>query len=143
MQLVPDYTLVIQIVAFVVLWAALKRLVFEPIMDALDARNERTAAVRAEAERLVAAAQEARHDYEKSLHDARAQMVQEAARARGAAQEEAGRALAETREAANEELRRLRADVAKQVEDARRSLAAQADEIAHEMLGRVTAGASQ
>jgi F-type H+-transporting ATPase subunit b len=143
MQLLPDYTLVIQIIAFVVLWAALKRLVFEPMMDALDARNERTAAVRAEAERLLAAAQETQHDYEKSLHDARTQMAHEAARARSAAQEEAGRALDETREAANEELRALRAHVAAQVEDARRSLAAQADEIAQEMLGRVTAGASQ
>lgn len=143
MQLVPDYTLVIQIIAFVVLWVGLKRLVFEPMMDALDARNDRTVAVRAEAERLLAAAQEAQHDYEKSLHDLRVRMAQEAARARSAAQEEGARALAEAREAANEELRKMRAQVAAQIEDARRSLTAQADEIAREMLGRVTAGAPQ
>jgi F-type H+-transporting ATPase subunit b len=141
MELLPDYTILIQIVAFIVLWSVLKRLVFDPIMDVLDARNERTVAARAHAEQLLAAAESARSEYEQSLLRTRARMAQEAGAARNAAQEEANRALNETREAANEELRHMRAEVQGQIEAARRTLATQADALAEEMVGRVTKGA--
>jgi F-type H+-transporting ATPase subunit b len=141
MELFPDKTVFVQIVAFIILWAVLKRLVFEPVMDALDARNGRTVAARAHAEQLLAAAEAARGEYEQSLTRSRARMAQEAGAARAAAQEEANRALHETREAANEELRRMRADVQGQIETARGSLATQADALAEEMVGAVMKGA--
>ena len=113
MELFPDKTVFVQIVAFIILWAVLKRLVFEPIMDALDARNGRTVAARAQAEQLLAAAEAARGEYEQSLH-AHARPHGARKRARLAPQRRKKRtgALHETREAANEELRRMRADVA-------------------------------
>ena len=141
MELFPDKTVFVQIVAFIILWAVLKRLVFEPIMDALDARNGRTVAARAQAEQLLAAAEAARGEYEQSLQHTRARMAQEAGAARAAAQEEANRALHETREAANEELRSMRADVQGQIETARRTLATQADALAEEMVSTVMKGA--
>jgi F-type H+-transporting ATPase subunit b len=141
MELFPDKTVFVQIVAFIILWAVLKLLVFEPIMDALDARTGRTVAARAQAEQLLAAAEAARGEYEQSLQRTRARMAQEAGAARAAAQEEANRALHDTREAANEELRRMRTDVQGQIETARRTLATQADALAEEMVSTVMKGA--
>jgi F-type H+-transporting ATPase subunit b len=141
MELSPDYTVIIQVVLFVVLFVVLKRLVFDPTMDALDARKERTVAARAHAEQLLAAAESSRIEYEQSLQRTHARMAQDAAAARSAAQEEANRALHETREAANEELRRMRADVQGQIDTARRTLSAQANALAEEMVSHVTKGA--
>jgi F-type H+-transporting ATPase subunit b len=141
MELLLDKTVLVQIVAFLVLWSVLKRLVFDPMMDVLDARNERTVAARAQAEQLRATAEAARHDYEQSLQRMRAQTAQEAAAARATAHEEAARALDETRAAAGRELQRMREAVAEQVESARRTLAAEADALAEEMVGRVIGGA--
>lgn len=138
MDLTLNYSFAIQLATFVILWIGLKRLLFDPVLQVLDARVERTVAAQAEAERMIASAEAAREAYEQSIHDLRVEMAHEAAAARTAAQDEYQRALAEARMAATEELMVMRAAVAAQVETARRSLAAQADAVAAEMLERVT-----
>lgn len=137
MDLTPNYSFFIQIITFVVLWQGLKRLVFDPFLEVLDARDRRTVAAQADAERLLAAAEKTRQDYELSLQKMRLQMAQDAARARNAAQEEGQRALAAARAAANQEMMRLRAQVSSQVEAARSALSAQAATIAEQMIERV------
>jgi F-type H+-transporting ATPase subunit b len=140
MDLTPNYSFFVQIITFVVLWQGLKRLVFDPFLRVLDARQERTVAAQADAERLLAEAEKARDEYGQKLRKMRAEMAAEATAARSAAQEEGQRALASARAAANEEMVRMRAQVAAQIQAARANLAAQADSIAQEMLGRVMGG---
>ena len=142
MQLIPDYSLVLQILIFVVLWQILKRILFEPFQKVLKERERRTVGARAEAEQLRSTATGAREEYKLALRDARVRIAQESEATRKAAQEEQSKAVNEARAAAGAELTRLRATLSQQVDEARKTLAAQANTIAFEMLDRVT-GRSQ
>jgi len=137
MDLSIDISFLVQLILFAVLWFGLKRLVFDPVFEVLDERRARTVAAQEEAERLIATAENARVEYEQTLHRKRVEMAQETSAARTAAQEESQRALADARAGAQEEISQLRAKVSAQVEEARHGLAAQAEAIAAEMLDRV------
>jgi F-type H+-transporting ATPase subunit b len=140
MDLSIDLSFLAQLVLFCLLWFGLKRLVFDPVLEVLDERKRRTVAAQAEAERLVSAAELARAEYDRSLHEMRLEMAQETSAARNAAQEESQRALAKARAAAQDEISQLRSQVSAQVDEARRGLVAQAEAIAGQMLDRVARG---
>jgi len=138
MQLQPDYSLLVQVVFFVILWMGLKRLLFDPVLQMLDARHERTVGTQQHAAQVTAAAETAREDCHQAVHEARQKLAQEAAEARKAAQEEHARALAAARAEAAEEVSQFRAALADQVAQARGTLSAEARTIAGQMLDRVT-----
>lgn len=138
MELTPDFSLVVQIVTFLVLWAVMKRFLFDPTLAVLDARRERTEGAKTEAERITAASRTAQDDYDQRLREARVQIAQESDAARKKAQDEYAQALAKARAAAADEQARTRAALTAQVETARGALAAEAHTIAFEMLDRVT-----
>ena len=137
MDLTLNYSFAIQIATFIVLFIGLKRLLFDPVLQVLEARERRTTTAQAEAAQMIASAEATRQAYKQAVHDLRVEIAQEAAVARAAAQAQYQRALGEARAAATEEMVAMRAAVAAQVEAARRSLAAQADAVATEMLDRV------
>ena len=134
----PDITFVIQIISFLLLWAALKRLAFDPMLDLLAEREKRTHGGMEEAEVMRAAAQSAQQQYETTLRDLRHAVLvdAEAARQRGA--NEGQQQLATARSDADAELVKLRADLRAQVERAQVSLAAEAKAIAALMAERVS-----
>jgi F-type H+-transporting ATPase subunit b len=140
MQLTPDSSFFLQILLFLVLWASLKRLVFLPMHGVLKAREERTVAAEEQAAHLQAAAEAGRDQYEKAVLELRVEMSRAATAARNAAQEEQARVLTAARTAAAEDLARLRRSVSNAVDAARRTLASDAEQIAAEMLDRVTRG---
>ena len=82
MDLTPNYSFFIQIITFVILWQGLKRVVFDPFLQVLDARNARTVAAEADAQRLLGDVERSRAEYEQSLQKMRLAMAQEASAAR-------------------------------------------------------------
>jgi len=141
MNLVPDYSLFLQVLTFLVLWICLKRLLFDPVLRVLALREERTVGARARADELTAVAETDRARYQESIRAARVRLGEEAEAARKVAEEEYAALVARERAAANEELTRMRAGMQAQVAAARQTLAAEAETIATEMLERVTGGA--
>ena len=138
MQLFPDSSIIIQVILFIIIWAGLKRLILDPMSRVLNAREERTVGTEDFAAQLVAAAQTDRDEYEQAIRARRLEMAQESAVARQAAQAESNRALAAARAAATQELTKNRAALAVQVDTARQSLTAGSQQMAGEMLERVT-----
>ena len=141
MNLTPDATLILQVILFIIVWRGLSRLAFAPTSAVLEQRARRTVAAEEEAVAMVSSAEADRDTYDRTVHERRAQMATEIAGARNSAQEESSRALTEARDAANQALAAQRAAVAEQIEVARAKLSAGADEIADEMLSRVTGSA--
>jgi F-type H+-transporting ATPase subunit b len=133
----PDFSFVIQVVSFLLLWAALKRLAFDPILGVLAERDARTAGNLATAESLRVAAQADEEKFETSLRYVRQTVLVEAEAARKLAETEQQRALTAARAAADAELARLRADVSTQVANAQRTLAAEARNIGALMAERI------
>lgn len=140
MSLDIDISFLYQIATFVVLWLALKRLIFEPTLAVLDARAQRTSGAKHDAEHFVAESTAARDDYETALCEARAKLARESAASRQATLDEQARSIAGARKIANEELTRQREAVSAQVARARQSLGAEAQALAFEMLDRISGG---
>src|SRR5437879_2683328 len=108
LQIPPDYTFLVQIAIFVVLWLVLKRLWFDPALRILHARRARSEgaiaearAVQAEAERMraehAAAMDQARSEAEREVHEIVRQAEVEQKRLIDDAREEAQRTMADAR----------------------------------------------
>ena len=138
MELVPDYTLIVQIILFVVLWMGLKKLLFEPVLAVLEEREQRTVGRIALAGEEKARAGEAESEYKSAIREARVKVARESEAAEKQAWEEHGQALAAAREKAAEEIGRSRTELATAVEEAKGKLGTEAERIAEEMLVRVT-----
>ena len=138
MELVPDYTLVVQIVLFVALWMGLKRLLFEPVLEVLEERQARTEGRMALAGEEKVRAGEAQVEYEGAIREARVRVAREGEAAEKEAWAEHARALAEARGKAAEEIGKSRGELAEVVKEASVKLGTEAEGIAEEMLARVT-----
>ncbi|OFV88593.1 MAG: hypothetical protein A3J75_06225, partial [Acidobacteria bacterium RBG_16_68_9] len=126
MDLNPDYSLIIQVVTFLVLWACLKRLVFDPMSQVLDDRHQRTVGTRAVAESMLAGVQSARDEHANTVQAVRHEIAQQAEASRKAAHAAHNQALAEARGEAAAEQERQRAALQEQLANARRALDAEA-----------------
>ena len=135
-----DYTVVIQIVAFLFLWFLLNQLVFKPFLGVIEERERRTEGVKAESQSLMDEGERLRTEYEKVvqrtrdeghavkesiLHDARQRREQLLAQAR----EEASTMLEAAREGVQMELRRGEEFAAREAE-------AIAQQMVEKVLGR-------
>lgn len=142
MDLTIDYTIAIQIVTFVLLWAVLKRVVFDPFSRTLEEREARTQGAHARAARATEEAARARLQHEQAVQAARTEAARQAELARKAAREEQERMIAEAREEAAGLLAQRRDELRRQIAGARQALLGDAERVAAEMLRRVTDGAA-
>jgi len=133
----PDSSFLIQIVLFIFLWIGLKRLLFDPVMHVLEARDARTSGLNREAAAMKASAQQSAAEYERHMQEVRRQ-ISAAADAQLAAAHTAERQLiAETRLEASNQLMQLRDRLAGEAEAARTALGAEAHELSVRMLESV------
>ncbi len=135
-----DYTVLIQIVAFLVFWFLLTKLLFRPFIGLLEERERRTEGAKAEAASLKEEGERLLKEYEQAIARAKEEgrvakegILQEARRVRerllGLAREEAARMV----EAAREEIRR---ELERGRELAGREAEAIARQMAEKILGR-------
>jgi len=141
MQLSPDHTIFFQVALFIVFWVVFKAFVVGPTTQVLDERHRRTVQAGHDAEQLAAAAEADRARYDQKLIEQRHLMAQEAEQARHAAIAASNDEIAAARNRIAMDLSHRREQVARQVEDARRALAAEAEQVAAEMLDRVSGSA--
>lgn len=138
MQLSPDYTIFAQVALFVIFWMVFKSFVVGPTTQVLAERHRRTVQAAQDAEQLAAAAEADRARYDQRLLEQRHAMAQEAEAARHAAIAASNEEIAAARAKISLDLAHRREAVARQVDDARRALANEADQVAAEMLDRVS-----
>lgn len=133
----PDFSFVIQIASFLILWFGLKRLLFDPVLGVLEERDARTTGARQAAAEMTATAQRSQTEYERRMHELRVTLSAEAQAAHKAIQEEEHHILADTRQQASTQLMQLRDSLRRQAEAARPALLSEAKEIAGEIVERV------
>jgi len=133
----PDYTFVVQIITFLILWFGLKQLLFDPVVQVLEQREARTAGARHAAAEMQAAAEAAKAAYERDLQQVRVSLATESDAARQATQEQEREVVAEAREAASRHLIEVRESLRQQAATARPALATEARDLSVRMLQRV------
>ncbi|MGH3053963.1 MAG: ATP synthase F0 subunit B [Gaiellaceae bacterium] len=139
----PDFSFVIQIVSFFILWAGLKRLLFDPVLHVLEQREERTSGTRHAADEMNSAAHAAQAEYEQRMQGVRQALSAEADATHNANQAEEQRLLSETRTQASTQLSQLRDSLRRQADEARPALANEARDLASRILERVVGRAIQ
>jgi F-type H+-transporting ATPase subunit b len=140
--LLPDLTgkLPILIVLFVLLVYPVNVILFKPIFQVLDAREERTTGTRKRAEKIMNDAEETLADYERVVREVRAEAEQVRKREAAAARQENATVVDAARADAERHLESARTELAAALVESRQTLRADAqslgDEAASRVLGR-------
>jgi len=135
-----DGTFAIQIVSFLILWVALKRLLFEPMMAVLEERQSRTAGSHEAASHMHADVAAMRADYERHTRAAREKSLADLEESRKLTASEERAVLGAARDQAAARIALARTEIGRQVESARATLradgAALAAQLAQKVVGR-------
>ena len=140
LKIPPDYTFLVQIAIFLVLWVVLKRLWFDPALRLVRERKRRSEGALEEARAIQAEAEQLRAEHARALEEARAEAQREMHDILRRAEVEQKRLIGEAQEAAERTLADARAQIGRDVSSARQALRDSAHEIARlvaeKVLGR-------
>ncbi|MCH8055815.1 MAG: ATP synthase F0 subunit B [Deltaproteobacteria bacterium] len=132
-----DYTVVIQIVAFLFLWFLLTKLLFNPFLGLLEERERRTEGVKTETASLIDEGERLRAEYENGITQARDEgnavketIVHEGRQARE-------QLLAQTREEAARLVQTVREEVQSEMQREQELVAREAEVIAQQMVEKI------
>jgi F-type H+-transporting ATPase subunit b len=132
-----DYTVLIQIVAFLVFWFLLTKLLFKPFIALLEARERRTEGTKAEAATLKEEGERLAKEYEQAI----AQVVEQGRAAKETIVEEGRQArerlLSQVREEAARRVEAARTEIHKELERGRALAAREAEAIARQMAEKI------
>jgi F-type H+-transporting ATPase subunit b len=135
-----DYTVLVQLALFAVLFVACNKLLFQPYLRLRERRRAGIEGAKAEAETMSAQADSKLASYEKQLTAARSRAGEESRKIRAEAAAEEKRVTDEAKAAALAAIHSAQAKVRSETEAARKELLAQADalssKIATRLLGR-------
>ncbi|MCA9539450.1 MAG: ATP synthase F0 subunit B [Myxococcales bacterium] len=125
-----DYSAFIQLAIVLLLMVVLKRLIFNPYLQTVEARDRKTESTRREAAELRAKADALAARYEKAFTEARAKATEARQDLRSAGLVRRDEALGEARQVASAKVDAARASVDAQFEGARRELTGHVDALA-------------
>jgi F-type H+-transporting ATPase subunit b len=133
LKIPPDYTFVVEIVIFVVLWLVLRRFWFAPALRIIHERTRRSEGAIEEARAIQAEAERLRAEHAAALDQARSEAQREMQDVLRAVEAEQKQQLAEARDDAQRTLTEVRARISEEVTAARAGLREQAREIARDV----------
>lgn len=132
-----DFSLVVQIALFLVLWSILRRVLFGPVGRLMAERERRTDGTHAEARSMMEEGRELQARYDAAIATARAEgeavrseIREEALKARNAV-------VSQGREAAARRIQEMREEVRRELEAARGVAAQDAETLARQMAEKV------
>lgn len=132
-----DFSLVVQIALFLVLWSILRKVLFGPGGRLMAERERRTEGTQAEARSMTEEGKELQAQYDAAIANARA----EGEAIKGEIREEALKArnaiVSQGREAAARKVQEMREEVRRELEAARGVAAQDAETLAHQMAEKV------
>ena len=132
-----DFTIVYQIILFLILWAILSKVLFHPYLSLLDERERKTAGALREAGELEREGERLRVEYEEKIAQAQAAgyAAKEVILKEANGQRE--KLVAQAREEAAHLLERARGEVQAQMEKERQLAVTEAETIAREMVSKI------
>jgi F-type H+-transporting ATPase subunit b len=132
-----DWTVLVQLALFVVLFAACNKLLFQPYLRLRERRRAGIEGARAEAEAMSAEADGKLSSYEQQLAAARARAGEETRKIRAEAATHEKEVTDKAKASAQSAINNAQAKVRAETEAARKELLAQADAIAGKMASRL------
>ena len=140
MEISVDVTFAIQIVSFFVLWVVLRKLLFEPMIEVLEKREDRTRGSLEAASHIHSDVEAMRADYQEHLRNARQKSLEDMEASRKLTIAEERTILSAARDQAAARLAVSRVEIGKQVDAARavldRDSSALAGQLVEKVVGR-------
>ncbi len=140
MAIIPDWTLLLQLVNFIALIIILNAVCYKPIRSILTERKKKIQGYEQDIDALQQEADESDQTFQTKMGEAKAKGFQEQEALKESGHEEEKRLIDEINQKAQADLAAVRTQVAKEAEDARRSLKADVEvfsaAIAQRILGR-------
>lgn len=140
MQIVPDWTLFVQIANFLFILVALNFILYRPIRKILTERKERMTGLRNRIENLNSEAEEKRGEFANKINEAKIQGFQNKETLKTEAMDEAKRMIGEIQQKVQADMESIRSQIAKDVENVRNTLQKEikvfSAAIVHKILGR-------
>ena len=138
LKIPPDWgTYFAIIVSFLVFWFIFKRLLFDPFLKLLAARNDRLKSLGARAEQLIREGKAATQRREEELAKTRRQALKEREAERRMGEEEVAKVIEEARLTAKESVERVRVEIERQLRAAEQQLGKLGENLAAELAERV------
>jgi F-type H+-transporting ATPase subunit b len=137
LEIFPDYRVFVLVALFVLLILPTQRVLFTPVMRALEERRVRIDGARERAAALSVKADEMLRRYEEALRDVRDAAEQERRHAVDEARQGQRRTVSEARAAAEGKASRARAEISAALTSARAQLRREAELLAREAASRV------
>lgn len=132
-----DYSVLIQIIFFLILWYLLSRLLFKPYLTLLEEREKRTSGTKSDTVALTEEAERLRADYENKI----AQVREQAEAAKEAIVDEGRRAREQLLERARVEaakmLQAAREEIQRQLQEGRATAVREAQAFARQMAEKI------
>lgn len=132
-----DFSIIIQIVLFLVFWAILRRVLFIPIGRLMEERERRTSGTQLRADMMLEEGKKLQAEYEAAIAQARAEAETIKSEIRAEAQKGRDLILTRAQEAASERTQSMRAELQRELGEARQTLTDQAEGIAQDMAEKV------
>ena len=132
-----DYTLVYQLIIFLVLWAILSRVVFRPYLGLLDERERKTSGARREAAELESEAERLKAEYDEKIAQAEASGNVAKESIVNEARQQRDELLTRAREEASSALERVRQELGSQMTNERQIAIAEAQNVARDMASKI------
>jgi F-type H+-transporting ATPase subunit b len=137
LEIFPDHRVLILVVLFALLVIPTQRVLFAPVMRALEERRSRIEGARERAGALSAKAEEMLRRYDQAVREARDAAEQERRGTVDEARREQGRTVAEARQAAEKKGASARTEISAALESAREQLRRETELLAREAASRV------
>jgi len=132
-----DYTLVYQLIIFLVLWAILSKVVFRPYLGLLDERDRKTSGARREAADLELEAERLKAEYDEKIAQAEAAGSVAKESILNEARQRRDELLTRAREEASSALESVRQELQSQIVKERQLAAAEAQNVARDMARKI------
>jgi F-type H+-transporting ATPase subunit b len=132
-----DYSVILQILFFLLFWFLMDRIIFKPFLGLLDERERRTEGAKAETAALIEDAERLRAEYESGTAKAQeeAEAVKEAILVDARRSRE--QLLAQAREEAGKMMERSRGEIRIELQKARELVLREAEAIARQMTEKI------
>lgn len=129
----PDWTFIAQIILFLIVWACLRRLLFEPNLAVLKSREQRTEGAMQEAVAVKAEAEAMDEQYKTRLATSRAEARQRVDAIYKDAEDHARSVVESARKEAEQSMAGIRDSLSQDIQRIRQNLEKQVPEFAHEI----------
>ena len=132
-----DFSLVVQIVLFLILFGILRRVLFGPVGRLMAERERRTEGAHAEARSMTEEGKELQEQYDAAIAKARAEGESIKSEIREEALKARNVILSQGRDAATQKIQEIREEVQKEMEAARQVASTNAEALAQQMAEKV------